>query len=55
MIVKVILMNLTDRTNLRKLVKYLLYIYCLFILRRNQCLNLYQNGLESKVTVTNLV
>ena len=36
------------------LVKYLLYIAFLF-LRRNQCLNLYQNGLESKVTVTNLV
>jgi hypothetical protein len=30
MIVKVILMNLTDRTNLKKLVKYLLYIAFLF-------------------------
>merc|ERR1712003_540489 len=30
------------------------YIYCLFTLRRNKCLNLYQNGLELKVTVTNL-
>ena len=30
MIVKVILMNLTDTTNLKKLVKYLLYIAFLF-------------------------
>ena len=38
--------------NLNKLVKSI--IYCLFTLRRNKCLNLYQNGLELKVTVTNL-
>jgi len=42
-----------DRINLLELI--ISIIYCLFILRRNKCLNLYQNGLDLKVTVTNLV
>ena len=50
---KVVFKIAADRTNYKKLV--ISIIYCLFILRRNKCLNLYQNGLELKVTVTNLV
>jgi hypothetical protein len=47
-------MNSTDRTNLKnKLVKYLLYIA--FYSKEEINLNLYQNGLRLRVSVTNLV